>query len=77
MDIKAPFEEYDVITGIPGSGDTARMSAELVRQSGVLHQFRTSLDPFLQKEQRIESLQQMVAAWGEQLQVQQITAFKP
>ncbi len=76
MDIKVPFGEYDVITGIPGSGDTARMSAELVRQSGVLHQFRTTLDPFLQKEGRIESLQQMVAAWGEVLEIQRMTAWK-
>jgi pyruvate formate lyase activating enzyme len=69
MDIKAPFEEYEEITGVSGSGEAARMSAELVRRSGALHQFRTTLDPFLQKERRIESMQQMVAAWGEQLVV--------
>lgn len=76
MDIKAPFEEYDVITRIQGSGEAARMSAELVRRSGVLHQFRTTLDPFLQKERRIESMQQMVVAWGEELVLQQMTVLK-
>lgn len=75
MDIKATFGEYDVITGIPDSGEAARTSAELLRRSGVRHQFRTTLDPFLQKEQRIESLQQIVATWGEQLQVQQMTGM--
>ena len=34
MDIKAPFEEYEWITGIPDSGQSAHLSAELVRQSG-------------------------------------------
>jgi len=76
MDIKAPFEEYDMITGIPGSGEAARTSAELVRRSGVLHQFRTTLDPFLQKERRIESMQQMVAAWGEKLEIQRMAVWK-
>jgi len=72
MDIKAPFEEYDMITGIPGSSVAARISVELVRTSGVRHKFRTTLDTLLQKDRRIESMQQMVAAWGEQLQIQQI-----
>jgi pyruvate formate lyase activating enzyme len=76
MDIKAPFEEYDVITGIPGSGEAARISAELVQRSGVPHQFRTTLDPLLQKERRIESMQQMVATWGEELVLQQMTVLK-
>jgi len=72
MDIKAPFGEYERITGIPGSGEAARTSSELVRQSGVRHQFRTTLDPFLQKERRIESMQQMVASWGEELILQRM-----
>lgn len=72
MDIKAPFEEYELITGIPASGEAARMSAALVRQSGVRHQFRTTLDPFLKNERRIESMQQMVATWGEELVLQEM-----
>ena len=72
MDIKAPFEEYEAITGIPGSGEAARGSAELLRRSGVRHQFRTTLDPYLQTEKRIEALQRMVAGWGEELVLQKI-----
>lgn len=72
MDIKAPFEEYEQITGIPGSGEAARRSAELVRRNGVSHQFRTTLDPFLQQDGRIEALQQIVASWGEELVLQEM-----
>lgn len=77
MDIKAPFEEYEAITGIPGSGEAARASAELLRQSGVRHQFRTTLDPFLLENGRIEALQRMMAGWGEELVLQTVTTRKP
>ncbi len=70
MDLKAPFEEYERITAIPGSGEEARASAELLRRSGVPHRFRTTLDPFLLEGGRIESMQRMVATWGEELSVQ-------
>ncbi|MHB8122470.1 MAG: anaerobic ribonucleoside-triphosphate reductase activating protein [Desulfuromonadaceae bacterium] len=72
MDLKAPFEEYERVTGIPGSGEAAGRSAELVRRSGVLHQFRTTLAPYLQQNGRIEALQQMVAAWGDELVLQRM-----
>ena len=72
VDLKAPFEEYERITGVPGSGEAARKSAELVRRSGVPHQFRTTLDPCLRQNGRIEAMQQMVAAWGEELVLQRM-----
>lgn len=72
MDLKAPFGEYETITGVPGSGEAARASAELLRRSAVPHHFRTTLDPWLLKEGRIESMQRMVATWGEELVVQKI-----
>lgn len=67
MDLKAPFELYDEITCVKGSGKAAEQSTELVRLSGVAHQFRTTVDPFLRVEGRLERLQQMVEGWGEQL----------
>lgn len=72
MDLKAPFEEYEQITGIPGSGEAARQSAELLRQSSVSHQFRTTVEPFLESNGRIESMLQLVEKWGEELKLQQI-----
>lgn len=74
MDLKAPFDEYDRITGVSGSGEAARDSAELLRNSGVPHQFRTTLDPFLKDNDRIGSMLQMVEKWGEELVVQPLRA---
>jgi len=70
MDLKAPFDEYERITGVPGSGTAARQSANLVRQSGISHQFRTTLDPFLERNGRVEAMRQMVKEWGEELVLQ-------
>lgn len=50
MDIKAPFEDYEMITGIPGSGREARTSAEILLESGLPHEFRTTLHPLLTDE---------------------------
>lgn len=72
MDLKAPFDLYDEITCVKGSGKAAEQSAELVRSSGVIHQFRTTVDPFLRVDGRIERLQQMVEGWGEQLVLQEL-----
>jgi pyruvate formate lyase activating enzyme len=47
MDVKAPFEDYEMITGIPGSGENAEISAEFLIQGGVSCEFRTTLHPML------------------------------
>jgi pyruvate formate lyase activating enzyme len=74
MDIKAPFEEYERITGVPDSGTVALKSAELLLASGVRHQFRTTLDPWLLRKDRLERLQTMVAGqWGEALVLQPVS----
>jgi pyruvate formate lyase activating enzyme len=72
MDLKAPFDLYDQITGIAGSGKIAEQSARLLRQSGVAHQFRTTVDPFLLSDSRIEKMKQMVEGWGGNLLLQQL-----
>ncbi len=72
MDLKAPFDLYDQITGIAGSGKTAEQSARLLRQSAVVHQFRTTLDPFLLADIRIEKMRLMVEGWGGKLLLQQV-----
>jgi pyruvate formate lyase activating enzyme len=45
LDIKAPFEDYERITGVPGSGQPARECAEMLIKSGVKHEVRTTLHP--------------------------------
>lgn len=48
MDIKAPWEKYDVLTGIKTDPDALRESVKLIASSGISHQFRTTrVDPML------------------------------
>jgi len=44
LDVKAPFDHYDNLTGVPGSGVRALQSAKLVLESGVSYEFRTTVD---------------------------------
>lgn len=47
MDIKTYFDDYERVTGVPGSGRAARLSADLIIRSSVAYQFRTTVDPRL------------------------------
>lgn len=44
IDVKAPFDSYDRVTGFAKSGGAARESAQAVIESGVAHEFRTTFD---------------------------------
>lgn len=73
MDIKAPFEDYELITACPDSGKAAEMSAAMIRVSGIPHQFRTTVHPLLNEEQRMEHLRSMVSGeWGSSLTEQKM-----
>jgi pyruvate formate lyase activating enzyme len=41
MDAKAPFADHEQVTGVRGSGERARLSADLLRASGVACEFHT------------------------------------
>ena len=56
MDIKADFPDYERVTGVPDSGRAARESAELIVESGVAHQFRTTVDRTLLSEQHLSRI---------------------
>lgn len=45
MDIKASFEDYAKVTSTPESADKAWESARLLLESGVSHEFRTTVHP--------------------------------
>jgi pyruvate formate lyase activating enzyme len=45
LDIKAPFDAYELVTGVLGSGSDAQASARLVVDSGVAYEFRTTIHP--------------------------------
>jgi anaerobic ribonucleoside-triphosphate reductase activating protein len=47
MDIKAPFDRYERITRMPGSGAAAKKSAQMIIASGISYEFRTTVHPDL------------------------------
>ena len=47
MDVKAPFEDYARITGVPQSGAPVRESLALLLASGVVFETRTTVHPLL------------------------------
>ncbi|MFQ6068973.1 MAG: anaerobic ribonucleoside-triphosphate reductase activating protein [Candidatus Aminicenantales bacterium] len=47
MDIKAPFERYQEVTGVRNSVQRIKRSIEMIKESGVEHLFRTTVVPGL------------------------------
>ena len=64
MDIKAPFDRYERITGVPHSGTKARQSARSLLASGVAHEFRTTFDPALLSAADVLRAAQQLAELG-------------
>lgn len=62
FDAKAPFLEYDRITGVAGSGATARESLRLLVASGVPFEVRTTVDPDLLDPSSLQRLANDLAA---------------
>jgi len=56
MDIKAPWEKYDRLTGRRTDVKALKDSVEIILESGVRHLFRTTYVPHLLQEQDIESI---------------------
>jgi anaerobic ribonucleoside-triphosphate reductase activating protein len=66
FDIKAPFDSYATITGVPNSGKQALESAKLLLQSGVAYEFRTTVHPQLLNESDLLELATLLAELGVQ-----------
>jgi len=47
LDLKAPFDDYQRINGIPGSGSQVRRAMEILLQTRVPCEFRTTIHPQL------------------------------
>ena len=56
FDIKAPFGQYEKVTGVAGSGEQARQCLQMIIESGVAHECRTTLHPALLAEAEVEAL---------------------
>lgn len=64
FDVKAEFERYDEISGVPGSGAKARESLRLLAASGVDHECRTTAHPALFTAERLAALSESLFALG-------------
>jgi pyruvate formate lyase activating enzyme len=64
FDVKAPFGEYERITKAKGSGAAARDSLQLLLQSGVAYELRTTVHPKLLDDAAVAHLNAELAAFG-------------
>ncbi len=64
MDVKAPFEEYELITQVPASGRAARQSVQVVLESGVEHELRTTFHPALLSHDHLRTIARELAELG-------------
>ncbi|MFO8080161.1 MAG: anaerobic ribonucleoside-triphosphate reductase activating protein [Armatimonadota bacterium] len=75
MDIKAPFEEYELITQVPSSGLGPRRSARMLVGSGIAHEFRTTYHPALLTADHLREIARQMADLGAKRWVAQL--FRP
>jgi pyruvate formate lyase activating enzyme len=64
FDVKAPFEEYERITRVEGSGPRALASLRTLVASGVPYQVRTTVHPALLDDEALERIAAELAAEG-------------
>jgi len=64
MDIKAPFDRYDAITGRPRSATSARASLELLLNSNVTLECRSTIHPALHTPDEIWRMASTLASQG-------------
>ena len=64
IDIKAAPDDYEVVTGVPGSGGSALASLDLVRHAGVAYEVRTTIHPHVTPHDAMERLARELAARG-------------
>jgi pyruvate formate lyase activating enzyme len=64
FDVKAPFEAYEGISRVPGSGEKVRESLGLLVASGVDHECRTTVHPSLFTATALGALSESLFAAG-------------
>lgn len=60
MDIKAPFEKYEAICGVHVNMNAVKNSMDIILNSGVAHEFRTTFDKTVLNDEDIKTIQDMV-----------------
>ena len=69
MDLKAPLEKYSLITGVDFNPAVLQESIDLIRQSGLGYEFRTTFDKDVLTEADIAAISQLVG--GKNYRVQE------
>ena len=64
LDVKAPCADYARITGVPGSGERAQASLDLVLNSGVEYEIRTTVHPALLSNDDVSVITRDLAVSG-------------
>ncbi len=64
FDVKAPFEKYETITQVPKSAEKARASLELILQSGVQFECRTTYHSDLLSEDDLKTIAHTLKTMG-------------
>lgn len=64
LDIKALPQDYQLVTGVPGSGEAAWDCARSLIASGVSHEIRITVDPALLPQERVDEMVQRLDAMG-------------
>lgn len=64
MDIKTSWKKYSQATGVPVNVDRLIDSVNLIKQSGVEHEFRTTCVPYIVDEKDIEEISSMIDTSG-------------
>ena len=64
MDVKSARADYEKITGVRGSGERAWESVRLLLESGVEHEFRTTVHPDMLGKRGLSSLVEELSELG-------------
>jgi len=64
FDVKAPFEDYEAVTGLPGSGEQAQESLRRLIDSGIPFEVRTTVHPALLDDDALDHLAACLADMG-------------
>lgn len=60
MDIKAPLEKYETVTGAPVDLRNIRKSVKIIMQSGIPYEFRTTLVPGLHAKEDVAKIGEII-----------------
>jgi len=60
MDVKAPLEKYNEVTGVEVDKEKIKKSIQIIKDSKIDYEFRTTLVPEIHKKEDIEKIGEMI-----------------